>query len=130
MMKILSAQDYSQRLRVSIQASGKLSLTNETVRCLGIDASSRVVFGQDDADPKVLYFILPDDRTRQDAFEVRASGKYFYVPTKTMFDALGIDYTSDGAAVLFDLVRMESMDEEAGGKVFRMSNREVADDVE
>lgn len=129
-MKILSAQDYSQRLRVSIQASGKLSLTNETVRCLGIDASSRVVFGQDDADPKVLYFILPDDRTRQDAFEVRASGKYFYIPTKTMFDALGIDYTSDGAAVLFDLVRMESMDEEAGGKVFRMSNREVADDVE
>lgn len=129
-MKILSAQDYNQRLRVSIQASGKLSFTNETVRCLGIDASSKVVFGQDDTDPQVLYLILPDDRDRQDAFEVRASGKYYYVPTKTMFDALGMDYTSENAAVLFDLVRMESMDAEAGGKVFKMNRREVADDVD
>lgn len=129
-MKILSAQDYNQRLRVSIQASGKLSFTNETVRCLGIDASSKVVFGQDDTDPQVLYLILPDDRGRQDAFEVRASGKYYYVPTKTMFDALGMDYTSENAAVLFDLVRMESMDAEAGGKVFKMNRREAADDVD
>lgn len=129
-MKILSAQDYSQKLRVSIQASGKLSFTNETVRCLGIDASSKVVFGQDDTDSQVLYLIIPDDKSRQDAFEVRASGKYYYVPTKTMFDALGMDYTSENAAVLFDLVRMESMDKEAGGKVFKMSSREVADDVE
>lgn len=129
-MKILSAQDYNQRLRVSIQASGKLSFTNETVRCLGIDASSKVVFGQDDTDPQVLYLILPDDRGRQDAFEVRASGKYYYVPTKTMFDALGMDYASENAAVLFDLVRMESMDAEAGGKVFKMNRREVADDVD
>lgn len=129
-MKILSAQDYNQRLRVSIQASGKLSFTNETVRCLGIDASSKVVFGQDDTDPQVLYLILPDDGSRQDAFEVRASGKYYYVPTKTMFDALGMDYTSENAAVLFDLVRMESMDAEAGGKVFKMNRREVAEDVD
>ena len=129
-MKILSAKDYSQKLKVSIQASGKLSFPNETVKCLDIDSSSKVLFGQDDIDSKTLYFILPDDRSRQDAFEVRASGKYYYVPTKTMFDALGFDYSSEDAAVLFDLVRMESMDKEAGGKVFKMSRREVADDVE
>lgn len=56
-MKILSAKDYSQRLRVSIQATGKLSFTNETVRCLGINCYSRVVFGQDDDDP--VNFVYP-----------------------------------------------------------------------
>ena len=129
-MKILSALDYSQKLKVSIQSTGKLSFTNETVRRLGISASSKVVFGQDEEDPSSLYFILPDNPERPDAFEVRAAGKYFYVPTRTMFDALGIDYTSDDAAVMFDLVRMENMDVEAAGKVFKMSRREVPDDVE
>lgn len=129
-MKILSAKDYSQKLRVSIQASGKLSFTNETVRCLGISSSSKVVFGQDDEDPSVLYFILPDDLKRQDAFEVRASGKYYYVPTKAMFDALGVDYSSDSAIVLFDLVRMEEKDAEACGKVFKMCKREGSEDVD
>lgn len=129
-MKILSAKDYSQKLRVSIQSSGKLSFTNETVRCLGINSYSKVVFGQDDDDPSILYFIIPDDCSRSDAFAVRASGKYFYVPTKTLFDALGIDYAGDDAGVLYDLIRMEEMDAEVGGKVFKMNRREVSEDVE
>lgn len=129
-MKVLSAIDYNQRLRVSIQSSGRLSITSETVRCLGLAEGSKILFGQDDNDPKLLYFIIPADNERIDAFEVKSSSGNYYIQTRAMFDALGISYNDQKNVKIFDLIRSEEVDAEAQGKAYLMKDREVAEDVE
>lgn len=123
-MKILSAIDYSTKLRVSIQTSGKLSFSYEAASNLGINENSVVKFGQDDNDSQILYLIIPSVSDEQ-CFPVKPSGRYFYVPTKTLFDALKIDY--ENQTIIFDLIRMTSLDEECGGKAFKMNMRVIAD---
>lgn len=121
-MKILSAVEYSTKLRASVHASGRLGFSNEAAKSLGITAESSVKFGQDDDDPSVLYLIVPREGD-EDCFPVKPSGPYYYVPTKTLFDALGVDYT--GSTVIYDLVRMPSLDADCGGLTFRMDKRVI-----
>lgn len=123
-MKILSAIDYSTKLRVSIQTSGKLSFSCEAASSLGINENSVVKFGQDDNNPQILYLIIPYESDEQ-CFPVKPSGRYFYVPTKTLFDALKIDY--ENRTIIYDLIRMTSLDEECAGKTFKMNMRIMPD---
>lgn len=119
-MKILSAVEYSTKLRASVHASGRLGFSYEAAKSLGINGKSSVKFGQDDDDPSVLYLIVPTE-PNEECFPVKPSGPYYYVPTKTLFDALGVDYA--GSTVIFDLVRMPSLDAGCGGMTFRMDKR-------
>lgn len=123
-MKILSSKEFSSKLRVSIQSSGKLCFTDETARTLKLSEVKAVKFGQDDEDSSQLYLIIPstDD---PDSFEVKTSGKYYYIPTKSLFDSLGIDYRRDPqqGGVAYDLIRMPGMDDEAGGLTYKMNKR-------
>ncbi|MCQ2164248.1 MAG: hypothetical protein MJZ04_03600 [Bacteroidales bacterium] len=120
-MTILSAKEYSSKLRVSIQSSGRLSFAEETARVLKLSEAMYVKFGQDDKDSRLLYLIRPLEKD-DDCFEVRTSGKYYYVPTKSLFDALGIEYGEDSMC-MYSLIREPSMDKDAGGTVYRMQLR-------
>lgn len=120
-MKILSSKEYSSKLRVSIQSTGRLSFTEETARFLRLSEAMYVKFGQDDTDSKLLYLIRPVEMD-DDCFEVRTSGKYYYVPTKSLFDALGVEYGED-CNCLYNLIREPGMDKDAGGTVYRMQLR-------
>lgn len=124
-MKILSAKEFGSRLRVSIQSSGRLSFTQDTVTSLGLTPESRIKIGQDDVDPGLLYLIVPGTPD-EDAFEVRTSGKYYYLPTKSLFDALGIKYV--GENIMFDLIRMKELDAEACGITYKMVQRTAPED--
>ena len=122
-MKILSVKQFSNNLKVTIQASGRLNFSDETARILGLKEGTLIKFAMDDEDGDVLYLCLPSETDDEDAFKVRKSGVYYYVPTKMLFDALGIDYRDK--AILYDLVRNQSKDGELGGMAFRMSLRDL-----
>ena len=121
-MRILSVKQFSSRLKVTIQSSGRLNFTEDTTKTLGIVENAPVKFALDDENDNTLYLVIASDLDDEDAFKVRKSGSYYYVPTKNLFDALGIEY--EGKSLGYDLVRAESRDIELGGMAFKMSQRE------
>ena len=121
-MRILSVKQFSNRLKVTIQSSGRLNFTEDTTKTLGIVENTPVKFALDDENDNTLYLVIASDSEDEDAFRVRKSGSYYYVPTKNIFDALGIEY--DGKSLGYDLVRAESQDVDLGGMAFKMSQRE------
>ena len=118
-MKILSVKQFSSRLKVTIQSSGRLNFTDDTAKILGLIEDSPIKFAIDEDNDNSLYLVLAADANDEDAFKVRKSGSYYYVPTKTLFDALGIDYV--GKSLGYDLIRDQSKDDELGGMAFKMS---------
>ena len=78
-------------------------------------------FAQDDENGS-LYLIINSERS-EDAFEIRVSSGYYYVPTKVMFDTLGYNY-EDGN-IMFDLIRQPSLDNDLQGLVYFMKQRQT-----
>ncbi len=78
-------------------------------------------FAQDDEN-KSLYLIINSERN-EDAFEIRLSSGYYYVPTKVMFDTLGYKY--ENGNIMFDLVRQSSLDDDLQGQVYFMKQRVI-----
>lgn len=120
-MKILSVKQFSNRLKVTIQSTGRLNFTDDTTKTLGITEGTPVKFAIDEQNGNILYIVLASDKDDEDAFKVRKSGAYYYVPTKALFDALEIDYA--GKSLGYDLIRAQAMDTDLGGMTFRMSLR-------
>lgn len=116
-MRVLSIRQFSSRLKASIQSSGRLNFTEETTKTLGLKEGTPIKFAVDDEKDNVLFLALVGDKD-EDAFRVRKSGTYCYVPTKNLFDALGLDYA--GKSIGFDLVRAQDKDGELGGMTFKM----------
>ena len=121
-MRILSVKQFSSRLKVTIQSSGRLNFTEDTTKTLGIVENTPIKFALDDENDNTLYLIIASDSNDEDAFRARKSGSYYYVPTKNLFDALGIEY--EGKSLGYDLIRAESHDTELGGMAFKMSQRD------
>lgn len=120
MFQVIKAREFNKKLKVSIQASGKLSFTSETASAMGLDQLPSFKFAKDDENNSQLCMIKV--RTHdEDSFRTLRSGTYYYLPTKLMFDALLIDYQSQ--TVLFDLVRRPDLDESLEGEVFFMNMR-------
>ena len=117
--KILSAKKFATKLKATIQASGRLGFTAETASVLDLETGKFAKFAQDDKD-KSLYLIIVD-KGNEDTFPVRKSSGYFYVPTKVMFDSLGLDYQN--STIMFDLVRKPSLDNDLQGQVYFMKQR-------
>ena len=115
-MKILSVKQFSSRLKVTIQSSGRLNFTDDTTKTLRIAENTPIKFAIDDENDNTLYLVIASDSNDEDAFKVRKSGSYYYVPTKNLF--------YEGKSLCYDLVRAESQDVELGGMAFKMSQRE------
>ena len=105
-IKLLSAKQFATKLKATIQASGRLGFTADA---------------QDDENGS-LYLIINSERS-EDAFEIRVSSGYYYVPTKVMFDTLGYDY--ENGNIMFDLVRQPSLDDDLQGQVYFMKQRPI-----
>ena len=114
-MRTLSVKDYSERLRASVQADGRLYFAEDTGKVLAIEDKKPIRFCLDDDD--TMYMVLTHEGD-EDAFRIRKSGSYFYVPLALMFESLGVDYVNN--SVQFKLIRMQKMDEELDGTVYRM----------
>lgn len=111
MIEILSAKKFQVKLKATIQASGRLGFTDETAKALCLNAGVPMKFARD-AEKNVLYLARLQEGD-EDAFEVKKSGDYYYLATRTLFDTLGIDYRNH--SVIFDFARADSLDEFMGG---------------
>ena len=119
-LQVYSAKKYSARLKATIQCTGKLGFTAETSKSLQLSPDSYIKIACDGSQNDVLYLIVcnsPDD----DGFKVSYVSKYYSLPTAALFKELGIDYVNN--TVMFDLVRIPMLDEEADGTVYRMDKR-------
>jgi len=128
---ILSAKNFAIKLKATIQASGRLGFTAETANALGLESGKFAKFAKDDENDS-LYLIIINERS-EDAFEIRLTSGYYYVPTKVMFDALGFNY--ENGNIMFDLVRKSSLDDDLQGQVYFMKqrpikNKEKKDDID
>ena len=121
-MIILSVKQFSNRLKATVQSSGRLNFTEETTKILGLTEDTLIKFALEDESNDTLYLVISSVNDDEDAFRVRKSGSYLYVPTKSLFDALGIEY--DGKSLVYDLIRATAKDAELGGMVFKMSPRD------
>ena len=120
-VKKLSVQEYGIKMKAAIQASGKLSFTEATAQNLHLQQDDRFALYQDEIKQDILYMVANNDDP--EAFKVKKSGMYYYMPTKTLFDMLEIDYKNN--TYIYDIIRMAKYDEELGGTVYQMKLRLV-----
>ena len=118
---ILSAKNFAIKLKATIQASGKLGFTAETAKVLDLESGKFAKFAKDDENG-ALYLIIINERS-EEAFDIRFTSGYYYVPTKVMFDALGFHY--ENGNIMFDLVRQPSLDADLQGQVYYMKQRPI-----
>ena len=122
MIQILSAKKFQVKLKATIQSSGRLGFTDETAKTLRLEAGVPMKFAYDDA-VGVLYLARLQERD-DDAFEVRKSGDYFYLSTRSLFDTLGYDYRT--RSIIFDFARAATLDDLLGGEAYKLCKREKA----
>lgn len=115
-LQILSAKEYTVKLKATIHATGKLGFTEATAKELELTAESGVKFAQNEEED--LYLINCPVRD-EDAFKVLKAGAYFSVSTKTLFDSLGYDYKNYN--IMLDMIK-EIID---GQEVYKLVKREV-----
>lgn len=120
MIEILSAKKFQVKLKATIQASGRLGFTDETAKALHLEAGVPMKFARDD-ERDTLYLARLQEGD-EDSFEVKKSGDYFYLATRTLFDTIGIDYRTH--SVIFDFARDTSLDNLLGGETYRLCKRE------
>jgi hypothetical protein len=120
-LSVFSAKNYSTKLKVTVQRTGKLGFTASTAESLHLSKDSFIKIARDDEDVENLYMIVsssPDE----DAFKISCISGYYSLSVAPLLKELGIDYLKK--TVIFDLSRAASYDEEAGGIVYKMTKRE------
>lgn len=118
---ILSAKQFAITLKATIQASGRLGFTADTATALELKSGKFAKFAKDDENG-ALYLIIINEGS-EDAFSIRESSGYYYVPTKLMFDTLGYNY--ENGNIMFDLIRKPSLDNDLQGQVYFMKQRPI-----
>ncbi len=120
-IKFFSARQYSAKLKVTIQSSGKLGFTDETAKELNLSSQTYIKLGVDENEPEDMYLVVLREAD-EDAFKVCKSGDYYYLPTTLLFMSLGYDYKN--RTIMFDLTRSSEFDDEYGGTVYKLNKRE------
>ncbi|MCQ2220131.1 MAG: hypothetical protein MJZ12_01990 [Prevotella sp.] len=119
-MKILSSKQYGVNLKATVQSTGKLGFSGPTATALELSAGGFIRFGQDEDADETLYLAVMEG-VDEDGFKIMQSGGYYSVNTRTLFEALNVDYKSQ--TVIYDLQRDPSKDEGMGGRAYRMTPR-------
>lgn len=119
MIEILSAKKFQVKLKATIQSSGRLGFTEETAKVLHLESGTPMKFARDN-EQDALYLARLQEKD-EDSFEVKKSGEYFYLDTRSLFNTLGIDYRAN--SVIFDFARAASLDELMGGEAYKLCKR-------
>ena len=120
-LRILSAKKYATTLKVTIQKTGRLGFTEDTAKALDLASGEHAKFAQDEENGS-LYLIITNEAD-EDAFEIKLSSGYYYIPAKTLFDILGFNY--EHSTIMFDLIRQSSHDNDLNGQVYFMKQRQT-----
>ena len=119
-LKIYSAKNFSTKLKVTIQGTGKLGFTAGTAKSLRLTPITYIKIASDSDDANILYLIVCND-IDEDGFKVDYISGYYSLPTTVLFNELGIDYKN--YTVIYDLTREATLDTEANGTVYKMNKR-------
>lgn len=119
--KRFNAKEFTVRLKATIQGTGKLGFTADTIEQLRLTSDCSVFLAPDDTDKKVMYMGVLRQRV-DDAFPVLSSGKYLYLNTRQLFDALKLDYVKN--VYIFDITRFAEGDEEMESECYKMTRRD------
>ena len=118
-IQIISAKQFARKLKVTIQSSGRLGFTDETAKALDLPSGKYAKFAQDNE--RGILFLIINKEMDEDAFPIKESSGYYYVPAKMLFDMLGFDY--ENKTIMFDLVRQQTLDDDLNGQVYLMKRR-------
>lgn len=121
--QIFNAKDYTTRLKATVQATGKLGFTAETISQLKLNTDCNILIAPD-SDDKMTFYMSVQREENENGFPVLKSGSYFYLNTKQLFDALAINYTT--ATTIFDLSRFEEGDTIMQGECYKMTMRTIS----
>ena len=120
MITIIKTSDFNIKLKATIHSSGRLGFTADTANKLRLSEKTYIKFAKDDENENELFMIIVDEED-EDTFKVVRSGKYYYLPTTTMFQSFGFDFKKFN--IMFDMVRMSDFDEIVNGKVYKLNKR-------
>ena len=118
--QIFKAKEFTKKLKATIQSTGKLGFTADTISQLQLSAECSILIAPDSESREVLYMAVLRSMN-EDAFPVLKSGNYYYLNTKQLFDTLGYQYRK--STVMFDLARFEEGDAQLGGECYKMIAR-------
>lgn len=119
-LSIYSAKNYSTKLKVTVQKTGKLGFTADTATSLHLTPDTYIKIACDEEQADNLYMIVCNEPD-EDGFKVSLNSGYYSLPTTMLLKELGLDNAQ--YTVIFDLSRESSLDEEVGGKVYKMNKR-------
>jgi len=112
-----NAQEFTQKLKATIQRTGKLGFTAETISTLQLSNSSYIRIAPD-TDNKNIFYMAVINEPVDDGFRAYRTGDYIFLQTKQLFDKLGMDYVKWN--IMFDMSRFEEGDEVLGGPCYSM----------
>jgi hypothetical protein len=119
-LKFIKAEDTEHNAKATVHTSGKLGFSKDAIDFLGIKEGKSIQFAQNEDDSADLnLYAVVNSGMQEGAFRISKAGEYFYVNTKNLFDALGVDYKSK--KFIYDLVK----EQYEGMQIIKMLRREI-----
>lgn len=119
-LKFIKAEEIEHNAKATVHTSGKLGFSSDAIEFLKITEEKTIQFAQNEEDETDLnlYAVINEGPT-EGSFKIGKAGEYFYVNTKNLFDAMGVDYKK--TKVIYDLVKIEY----EGMPLIKMLRREI-----
>ena len=116
--QIFDAKELTQKLKATVQRTGKLGFTAETLEALNIHQGTYIRFAEDTESKRILWMGVLQEPA-DNAFPVNKAGTYFYLNTIKLFEKIGIDFKN----CMYDMERAAEYDEAIGGECYKMQLR-------
>ena len=118
--QIFNAKELTQKLKATVQRTGKLGFTAETLEALNIHQGTHIRIANDTETKRVLWLGVVQEPA-DNAFPVNKAGDYYYVNTTKLFETIGIDFRKKNC--MYDMSRAPENDEAIGGECYKMELR-------
>jgi len=119
-LKFIKSEDTDQNAKATVHTTGKLGFSKDAVEFLGIKEGKSIQFAQNEDDPADLnLYAVVNNGIQEGAFRINKAGAYFYVNTKNLLDALGVDYKNK--KIIYDRVKADY----EGMPIVKMLRREI-----
>lgn len=118
--QIFDAKELTQKLKATVQRTGKLGFTFETLEALHIQQGTHIRIAEDTESKRVLWLGVMQEPA-DNAFPVNKAGDYYYVNTTKLFEKINLDFKKKNC--MFDMSRAAEYDEQIGGECYKMQLR-------
>ncbi len=119
-LRFIKISETERNVKATVHTSGKLGFSSDAIKTLGIELNKSIAFAQneDDVNDNNLYAVMHEG-VQEGALKISKAGEYYYVNTKSLFDAIGIDYRN--TRIIYDIVKTEY----EGQPILKLLRREI-----